>query len=155
MNTRSEVVCSKKFPHAAFTIEIAGSTLISELEGQWSTDVSNSYIANVKQEVSLRFAKRWLHIVLLDNWDLTTFDAMDNFTEYGIWCYENGVKASFYVYQTNPLKRYQLAKMLPERAKDYVSFHVDNIEDAFLYASENDFLDQPKPNNQAINTFNA
>jgi hypothetical protein len=154
MNTRSDMVCNKKFPHAAYSIEIVGSTLISELDGQWSTEISNSYIADVKQEVSSKFNKRWLHIVLLDKWDLTTFDAMDKFTEYGIWCYEKGVKATFYVYQTNPVKRYQLAKMLPERAKDYVSFHVLSIDDAFLYASENGFLDEPKPN-QTIKTLNV
>jgi hypothetical protein len=44
--------------------------------------------------------------------------------------------------------------MLPERAKDYVSFHVLSIDDAFLYASENGFLDEPKPN-QTIKTLNA
>ena len=154
MHTRSDIVCSKKFPHAAYKIGIVGSTLISELDGQWSTEISNSYIADVKHEVASRFNLRWLHIVLLDKWDLTTFDAMENFTQYGVWCYENGVKASFYVYQTNAVKRYQLAKMLPERAKDYVSFHVESIDDAFLYASENGFLDEPKPK-QTIKTLNA
>jgi hypothetical protein len=81
MNPRSEVVCSKKFPHAAYSIEIVGSTLISELDGQWSTEISNSYITDVKQEVASRFNMHWLHIVLLDKWDLTTFDAMEKFTQ--------------------------------------------------------------------------
>ena len=154
MNPRSEVVCSKKFPHAAYSIEIVGSTLISELDGQWSTEISNSYITDVKQEVASRFNMHWLHIVLLDKWDLTTFDAMEKFTQYGIWCYEKGVKATFYVYRTNPVKRYQLATMLPERAKNYVSFHVESIDDAFLYASQNGFLEEPKPN-QTIKTLNG
>jgi len=140
LKTFSPGACMKKFPHAFYSIESVDTTLVSEVSGQWSTEISSSYINDVKKEVTKRFKGSWLHIVVMDEWDLTTFDAMASFTQYGLWCYQNGIKASLFVYKANPVKRYQLSKMLPEKARGYITFHVETLAEAYQYAMDNHYL---------------
>ena len=133
----------RNFARSSFTIETIDNVIFSEFTGQWAKPITTHYVKAIKDKVYGFEGMPWFHLVLLDKWEMSSKESAEAFSALGAWCYGHNIKATLFVHQPNPIKRYQLEQMIPNKATGHRTCFFDTQAEACDFLAT---LDTSPPN---------
>ncbi|WP_100642994.1 hypothetical protein [Alteromonas facilis] len=109
------------------------------ISGAWNEVITQQYCKALKTISSDLTTEPWAILTYLDEWLLSTPQSEAHILELQEWCKHNNVACNAVVYAANPLKDYQVSRMLKLSNKSEVFKHFTQQHDALQWLATNGF----------------
>ncbi|GGF55219.1 hypothetical protein [Alteromonas lipolytica] len=112
---------------------------IVHINGSWGESTTRRFVREFKKQVSPLTSAPWAQLVYFDNWQFSSPNNEPAISELLQWSVSHNLTHSARIFKTDPLKRYQLNRMMDENDESLAIRHFVAAEEGFSWLAENGF----------------
>ncbi|WP_296046774.1 hypothetical protein [uncultured Alteromonas sp.] len=97
-----------------YSIQCEKRVALVHIRGSWSESTTRRFVRDFKQQITPLLCGNWAQIVFFDDWQFSSPDNEQAITDLLNWSIVNGLTHSARIFKADPLKSYQLNRMMHE-----------------------------------------
>lgn len=131
------------YAHGQFDIWLDNRVVLARVKGQCNEDLAQQYACAFREAIKPLAGQPWAHILYLDDWELATPEVEIIMTELIRFLVQNGLTCSAQVYASNPLKQFQLDRIVKEKKEVFKRRTFNEQSSAFKWLESEGFPINP------------